>query len=309
MKTRMTRLLTIALCLAVCVCAYTSAAYAFAPVDLEHPVSLTIYANDDEIPLAGVGFELYLIANMNEYAQFELLPAYSDFSGDINKLETAGEWVAAAAEVLGMVGDTDPDFAATSGADGLARFNTMEPGLYLVSGKPLEKLPWVYTFTPFMVSIPTRDVNDEWLYDVFSDIKLEKEPAVTNIEVVKLWDDLGHEENRPKSIYVDLLCDGEAIAAAQLHEGNSWSYTFENLPAARKYEVREREVLRWYTVSYETIGDVLVIRNTRSETVTPIPDIPATGQNYPLVAVLAGGGVVFVMAGWFILRKWGQEHE
>ena len=309
MKTRMTRLLTLALCLLMCVCAWPGAAYAFEMVDLTHPVSLTIFANDEEMPLAGVGFELYMVAEMNEFAQFELLPAYADFSGDINKLETAADWIICADEMLALTGDADPDEAATSRGDGLAVFEGLTPGLYLVSGKPVEILPWAYSFTPFMVSVPTRDFEDEWVYDVYSDVKLEKLPAVTNIDVVKVWDDLGYEDRRPGSIYVDLYCDGEPIAAAQLHDGNSWSHTFEDLPAAHEYTVQERDVPKWYKVSYEVINGVLVVRNERDTTITPVPDIPSTGQLWWPVPILAGGGLLLVIAGWYINRKWGQAHE
>ena len=309
MKTRMTRLLSMAMCLLLCAFVWPSAAYAFDPVDLTHPVSLTLYANDEDVPLAGVGFELYRVANMNELAQFELLPAYAGFSGDINKLELAVDWIMAAEEFLQMIGDTDPDFAATSGDGGLAIFNTITPGLYIVSGKPVEILPWAYTFTPFMVSIPTRDVNDEWVYDVYSDVKLEKIPALTSIDVVKVWEDQGFEEDRPTSIYVDLYCDGEQIAAAQLHPGNSWSHTFEDLPAAHEYTVKERSVPRWYEVSYEVVNGVLVLRNTHRTDITPIPDIPSTGQLWWPVPVLAGAGMLLCITGWFIHRKWSQEHE
>ena len=309
MKTRMTRLLTLAMCLMLCVFVWPSAAYAFDPVDLAHPVSLTIFANDEDVPLAGVGFELYCVARMNELAQFELLPAYESFSGDINKLENAADWILCAEEMRMLAGDAEPDAAATSRDNGYAVFSDLMPGLYLVSGRPVEILPWAYTFTPFMVSIPTRDMEDQWLYDVFSDVKLEKTPARTDIDVVKLWDDLGYEDRRPGSIYVDLYCDGEQIAAAQLHDGNSWSYTFTDLPAAHEYTVMERDVPDWYQVSYEVINGVLVIRNTRDTTVTPVPDIPSTGQLWWPVPILAGLGMLLCIAGWFIQRKWSQEHE
>lgn len=309
MKTRMTRLLTMAMCLLLCVFVWPSAAYAFDPVDLTHPVSLTIYANDEEIPLAGVGFELHRVAALNEYAQFELLPAFSGFSGDINKMDTAADWAAAAEELKQFAAAVEPDAAATSRDDGLVVFDGIEPGLYLVSGAPVEILPWAYTFTPFMVSIPTRDVNDEWLYDVFSDVKLEKQPAQTDIEVVKVWDDQGHESDRPNTIYVDLYRDGEQIDVAMLHAGNSWSHTFKNLPAAHEYTVKEREVPYWYTVSYEVINGVLVVRNSHCTDITPIPDIPATGQLWWPVPLLAGAGMLLVIAGWYVHRKWSQEHE
>lgn len=309
MMTRMNRLLTMALCLALCVFAWTSAAYAFDPVDLTHPVSLTIYANDNEVPLAGVSFELYRVADINEYAQFELLPAYADFSGDINKLETAGEWIAAANEMLLMAAGQSPDAAATSRADGLAEFADIASGLYLVTGSAVEIGEWAYSFSPFMVSIPTRDVSDNWVYDVFSDVKLEKAPTVIDIDVVKVWDDQGHESDRPNLIYVDLYCDGEPIAVAMLHAGNSWSHTFTNLSAGHEYTVKERDVPRWYEATYEEINGALVIRNSHQSDETPVPDIPATGQLWWPVPLLAGAGMVLCITGWFIHRKWSQEHE
>jgi len=308
-KTRMTRLLTMAMCLMLCAFVCPGAAYAFEPVDLTHPVSLTIYANDEEIPLPGVGFELHRIANMNDMAQFELLPAFSGFSGDINHLETAADWAMAAEEMKLLSVGLMPDAAETSGDDGLAIFDHIQPGLYLVSGAPVEIIPWAYTFTPFIVSIPTRDVDDAWLYDVFSDVKLEKSPTHIDIDVVKVWDDLGLEDDRPNTIYVDLLCDGEPIDVALLHAGNSWSHTFTNLPAAHEYTVKERDVPFWYEVSYEVINGVLVVRNTHRTDVTPTPDIPATGQLWWPVPLLAGLGMLMVIAGWYIHRKWSQEHE
>ena len=309
MKTRMTRLLSMAMCLLLGVFVWPSAAYAFDPVDLTHPVSLTIYANDEDWPLAGVGFELYRVADMNELAQFELLPAYSSFTGDINTLETAGDWVAAAEEMKQLAADQNPVAAATSGADGMAIFASIEPGLYLVSGAPVEILPWAYTFTPFMVSLPTRDVDDEWVYDVFSDVKLEKQPARVDIDVVKVWDDQGHRGDRPNYIYADLYCDGEKIDFAILRPSNSWSHTFTDLPAAHEYTVKERSPMPRYTVSYEVINGVLVIRNTHRGSETPVPDIPATGQLWWPVPVLAGSGMLLVIAGWYVHRKWSQEHE
>ena len=70
MKTCMTRLLMLTLCLLLCVNAWPGSAHAFEMVDLTHPVTLTLFANDEEIPLPGVGFELYRVADMNDYAQF-----------------------------------------------------------------------------------------------------------------------------------------------------------------------------------------------------------------------------------------------
>lgn len=309
MKTRVTRLLTLALCLVLCAFVCPSAANAFSPVDLTQPLTLTIFANDEETPLPGVGFDLYQIADMDQEARFTLLSAFAGFDGDINALENAAQWQEAAVYMQQAAANLSPDMSATTGEDGLVKFDALQPGLYLVTGKPVEIIPWAYTFSPFIVSIPTRNADDQWVYDVYSDIKLEKVPALTSIEVVKLWDDQGHESDRPNEIYVDLYQDGVQIAAAQLHAGNSWSYTFENLPAAHVYTVKERTVPRWYEVSYETINGVLVLRNTHTTPATPVPEIPSTGQLWWPVPILAGLGMILFIIGWATHRKWSQEHE
>lgn len=309
MKTRVTRLLMLALCLMVCAFACPTAANAFAPVDLTKPLSLTIFANDEETPLPGVGFDLYRIAEMDADARYTLLGAYAAYEGDINDLENAAEWQEAAAWMQSIAAGKSPDLSGTSDDKGLVRFENLQAGLYLVSGKPVEIIPWAYTFSPFVVSIPTRNAEDEWVYDVFSDIKLEKTPAITSIDVVKVWNDEGHEDDRPNELYVDLYQDGVKIDVAHLHAGNSWSHTFTNLPAAHEYTVKERIVPRWYEVSYETINGVLVIRNKHTNPGTPVPDIPATGQLWWPVPILAGLGMIMFIVGWAMHRKWSQEHE
>lgn len=309
MKTRMTRLLTMVLCAAMCVLCWPSAAFAFDPVDLTRTNTLKIFANDEEVPLAGVGFKLHLVAEINELAQYELLPAYAGFSGDINKLDKAADWAEAAQELRRLARNTQPDYAATSREDGMAVITGMKPGLYLVYGAPVEIEPWAYTFAPFLVSLPTRDMNDEWVYELFSDVKLEKMPARMDLDVVKIWDDQGHEANRPNEIYVELYCDGEKVDAVQLHAGNSWSHTFTNLAAAHEYSIKEQTVPKWYKVTYETVNGALVMINHHDGTTTPVPPIPSTGQLWWPVFVLAGAGMILCIVGWFIHRKWSQEHE
>ena len=294
MNRRMSRLLTLALCLVLCACAWPSAANAFEPVDLSLP---------------GVTFTLHQVAGMTEEAQFELLSGYSAFTGDINKLQTAADWAAAAAAMQSLAAGVAADASCVTDANGLAAFSGLKPGLYLVSGAPLEIAPWAYSFSPFIVSLPTRDQNDNWIYDVISDIKLERTPAVTSIEVVKLWSDEGYEKNRPNEIYVDLYQDGEQLMAAQLHAGNSWSYTFTNLPAAHTYTIQERKVPNGYEASYETVNGVLVVRNTYKVEATPVPEIPQTGQLWWPVPLLAGLGTILFVMGFIVHRKWSQEHE
>lgn len=305
----MTRLLTLALCLVLCAFAWPTAANAFEPVDLTHPVSLTLLANDEGEPLNGVTFYLHRVADMNEYAQFELLSAYSAYSGDINKLETAAEWEAASAEMDEIAFNIAPAASCTTDDTGLAIFTDLKPGLYLVTGDPVEIIPWAYAFSPFLVSVPNRDADDVWVYDVLSDVKLEREPAVTSVEVVKIWSDKNYEKKRPNELTITLLCDGEEIDTAILNAENSWSHVFTNLPAAHEYTVREKIVPKNYKVSYDIVNGALVIVNTYQAPVTPEPDLPQTGQLWWPVPILAGLGMILFFTGWYMHRKWSQEHE
>lgn len=309
MKTFMTRLLTMALCLVMCAVVWPTAAHAFDPVDLDEIVSLTIVASDEERPLPGTTFMIYRVADMNELAQFELTSAFSGFSGDINALDTAEKQENAAVEFQTIATGLTPDQTGQTDDTGVIIFDDIVPGMYLVTGIPVEILPWAYTFSPFIVTVPTRDVNEEWLYDVIADIKLERVPARQDISVVKIWNDEGFEKYRPNYLYVDLYCDGEPIEVVMLDASNSWSHTFTDLSTSHIYTVKERDPAKWYKVSYEMQNGVMVIRNSIDMDNTPVPDIPATGTLDWAVPLLAGAGLIMFVIGWYMHRKWSQEHE
>lgn len=309
MKTRVIRLLTMAMCLVMCAFVWPTAANAFDPVDLAHPLTLTILASDEETPLPDVTFSIHQVAEMDQLARFNLLSDFVSFNGDVNTLDTAEKQEAAAVQFTTLATGRTPDAVGVTDANGKVVFDALTPGMYLVVGTPVEILPWAYTFSPFIVTVPTRDPDDNWLYDVTADIKLERVTAVKDIDVVKVWEDEGHEDDRPNLLYVDLYCDGEVIETVQLHAGNSWSHTFKDLSAAHVYTVMEREVPKWYEATYENINGVLVIRNKSVAPETPVPEIPATGTIMWMVPILAGAGMLLFIIGWMLHRKWSNEHE
>ncbi len=59
----------------------------------------------------------------------------------------------------------------------------------------------------------------------------DEEEMLTEIEVVKIWDDNDNKDgNRPKSITVHLLAGGEEVKTAELTAANGWKRTFGDLP-------------------------------------------------------------------------------
>ncbi|WP_236735735.1 Cna B-type domain-containing protein, partial [Bacillus mycoides] len=71
--------------------------------------------------------------------------------------------------------------------------------------------------------------------------------AQTTVEGTKTWKD-GNATDRPKTIKVDLLQNGQVINTQEVSEATSWKYGFKDLAAydaegnAYKYEVKEQPV-------------------------------------------------------------------
>ncbi|WP_223260372.1 Cna B-type domain-containing protein, partial [Bacillus mycoides] len=71
--------------------------------------------------------------------------------------------------------------------------------------------------------------------------------AQTTVEGTKTWKD-GNATDRPKTIKVDLLQNGQVINTQEVSEATGWKYTFKDLAAydaegnAYKYEVKEQPV-------------------------------------------------------------------
>ncbi len=305
----MTRLLMLALCLMMLTVTCPTAAYAFERVDLEQPNSLVLVANYEGEGIPGVTFKLHRVATMNEDAQFDLEGPFSRFSGDINHLEHASDWIEAAEELYAMAEHVTPAEVIPADEEGFGIAFDLVPGLYLVSGNYVRIAPWMYRFSPFLVSVPTRDADDEWVYDVFADLKVDREPHLIDLEVVKVWEDEQHENMRPSRIQVTLKQDGVAIQKVTLRKRNNWHYVFTDLPNGPVYTVEEVAIPHGYEVEYKMENDVLVIVNSYDGISTPPPDLPQTGQLTWPIPILAGMGLILFVSGWYIHRKWSQEHE
>ncbi|WP_258958683.1 Cna B-type domain-containing protein, partial [Bacillus wiedmannii] len=115
---------------------------------------------------------------------------------------------------------------------------------------------WKYTFT----NVESYDVNGSaYTYTVKErpvagykseingyDITNTK-VGQTTVEGTKTWKD-GNTTNRPTTIKVDLLQNGQVVATQEVSEATSWKYGFKDLAAydaegnAYKYEVKEQPV-------------------------------------------------------------------
>ena len=79
------------------------------------------------------------------------------------------------------------------------------------------------------------------------------------LTVHKVWEDNGYPE-RPESVTVHLLRDGEVEEAIELSEENQWSFTWDDLDDRHQWTVEE-VVPEGYTASYQSEDNTIFITN------------------------------------------------
>ena len=104
----------------------------------------------------------------------------------------------------------------------------------------------------------------------------------SQLSVRKVWSD-GNANHVGDSITVNLLKDGKVESSQELNAANGWAYTFDRLLEGHTWTVEEAEVPAGYTVSYNTVGTLTTITNTKKTPPKPDPD---PDPSYPLDVVV-----------------------
>lgn len=278
--------------------------------------------------------------------------------GAYHVLNGTGSWPDKAGTLLSYLqrDNVAPTQTAATGEDGRVTFNipAAEQGLYLVAGDSQWRDGTRYTPTPVLIMVPyTRDLQN-WETDVESRDKFDvytpsdpDRPEPLQRHVLKSWEDDGYEDERPESITVDLLRDGQVDRSETLTAANNWRCDWTDLDPQYEWTVAERENDQ-YSVLVEQEGITFHITNTWQEEIDPenpplidipdnpdnpddpdvpdtpddpgtedIPDeevpqdggLPQTGQLWWPVAPLAIGGVMFLLIGWKRRRDWSGSDE
>lgn len=100
------------------------------------------------------------------------------------------------------------------------------------------------------------------------------DPTYVSRTVEKVWND-NNNPDRPTSITVNLLRNGEVYETVTLSAANGWDYNWPNLDAGYTWSVQEVNVAEGYEPGIVRSGDTFVITNTYipDETITD-PDVP-----------------------------------
>lgn len=167
------------LCLMLAAALLPAQAWAIDPIDLTRDVSLTIQYDYEGKALTGAAFDLYRIADIDEFANATPCGDFGPYDGTITGLENAADWDALAGKLVKYIDENEdilPLLSDAVGEDGTCAFSNLQPGLYLVVGHELKvtKGNDIYTYTckPFLINLPNREENsDTWDYSVLAEPK------------------------------------------------------------------------------------------------------------------------------------------
>ena len=164
----------------------------------------------------------------------------------------------------------------------------------------------MYSTGPFMVMFPNRDPDSNtWIYSVNAVAKTDRQPTLIDMEVVKIWKDDCHRDQRPQSISVMLLCDGEPYGESiTLPHNGQWKYTWHDLEANHRWTVEEETVVGYQAPDIQRNGNTFVIRNVCGK---PGASLPQTGLLWWPVPVLTACGLLCIVAG--LIRRKGSVQE
>ena len=379
---------------ALCLSLLVPTAGAYARVDANQSVSLTLNFYDKERSFAFEGMEvsIYKVLNMTDAVRFipDADGPFASYNDEINwqfpkeseirepgmteeAFETA--WTNAWKESWDSLTSTLVNYLSAydsitptatgkvavvnKGADnetGQVVFdkdsagNELKPGVYLVIPAGITDGRYTYIPESYLVSLPNLDNDGNWDYSVAIQDKFERDydppgsgGTTINRNVLKVWED-GGSEDRPVSVTVRLLRDGEVYDEVELSEDNDWRYSWTGLSRDYEWTLVEVDVPGDYTVEIDRQGNTFVVTNTAAEEIedpdtpldpgpgpddpgdptdptdpgTDIPDpdvpldpgLPQTGALWLPVQILTIAGILLFSLGWMDMKRQKRErHE
>lgn len=314
------RLLCLLLCVIAVMMLLPAQAFAAGSIDLTRAARLTITHCYDGKPLTEVTFDIYLISTVAENGELTPTAAFSKFAAELDiRGENDEAWKQMAQKLeqdilYGESKEIVPTDSAVTDAEGKASFPTggkvLTMGLYLVTSTRVEKDGYVYSTAPFMVVLPEENKDENgWNYAVEAMAKPDSSPVLADYEVMKIWKDDCHVNDRPASISIQLLCDGEAYGdPITLPQNGEWKYTWTDLDVNHHWTVAEQKVDGYKQAEIRQEGNTFIVTNVCDKPVQPTePDLPQTGQLWWPVPVLLAVGLLMLVIG--LLRRRGAKHE
>ena len=280
------------------------------PIMPEKECSLTISYCHADTAFSDLEVKLYKIAEVSAAFQYTLTQPFEASGLILNGIQTVGEWnvVRSTLEAYILANHITPEFTAATNEDGQASFGALMTGMYLATVGQAEQENLQCRFDSALIALPGLGNDGMWQYQVSVNAKGEVlppvEPDEETFKVLKLWRGDENQNDRPKSIEVEIFCNGISYKTVTLSEDNHWAYTWSAKNDGSNWTVVERNIPQGYTMTVEERQATFVLTNTRNSTDPDEP--PKTGDTMNIllyVLVMVGSGILLIILGMIGKKK------
>ncbi len=242
--------------------------------------SLTMHCKTpDDVILNGMEWSIFRVGDRNADGQLELQDKFAAFPVSLEDDSTSALADAARTlETYALQYKLAPLATAISDANGYLRFPQLEPGLYLVSGKGIQKDGKYYFPSAFLVEISSEggatldmSANPKFL-------AMNSSAGSWEYTVKKVWEnDEDYPQNRSAYITVEIYRDDVLYDTVRLDESNDWTYEWSST-TFHEWRVWEKEVPKDYYVVYRSNETQFVIVNSLTISSVSTETTPYTGD-------------------------------
>lgn len=250
-------------------------------------IEFDISGNSSELLSASIPVNLYKVASVDESGNYTATDAFSKLdlsSVSADNLDAAAAtWAERAAEAKKLLkDDTEPTTTTLTQRRGTA--TGLDTGLYLVDTPKVITPNYTYTFTPYLVSLPTNNyysgngASDDWIYDLTKEynsavgLKPEQHVRYGNLVINKELVDhnatFGNNATFVFQIDITTLDKKKETRIEELtfSAAGSHSVTIEKIPAGSHVKVTEVYSGASYELASAKSQETDIIANPEKET-------------------------------------------
>lgn len=250
-------------------------------------IEFDISGNSSELLSANIPVNLYKVASVDESGNYTGIGAFSKLdlsSVSADNLDAAAAtWAERAAEAKKLLKD-DTEPTTTTLTQGRGTATRLDTGLYLVDTPKVITPNYTYTFTPYLVSLPTNNyysgngASDDWIYDLTKEhnsavgLKPEQHVRYGNLVINKELVDhnatFGNNATFVFQIDITTLDNKKETRIEELtfDAAGSHSVTIEKIPAGSHVTVTEVYSGASYELASAKSQETDIIANPEKET-------------------------------------------
>lgn len=255
--------------------------------DAECSIQFDIGGNSSELLSASIPVNLYKVASVDVSGNYTATGTFAKLdlsSVSADNLDTAAAtWSERAAEAKKLLKD-DTEPTTTTLTQGRGTATGLDTGLYLVDTPKVITPNYTYTFTPYLVSLPTNNyysgngASDDWIYDLTKEhnsavgLKPEQHVRYGNLVINKELVDhnatFGNNATFVFQIDITTLDNKKETRIEELtfNAAGSDSVTIEKIPAGSHVTVTEVYSGASYELASAKSQETDIIANPEKET-------------------------------------------